>query len=241
MKSALLIPARYGSTRFPGKPLAPIQGSPMILHTLSQAQKAKGFDVVAVVTDSSRIQKVVEESGATCFYDKRECLTGSDRLALANQVLQADYVVNCQGDEPLANPQVFEKVLETLKQTQIGWVTGHCLIKQAQLDSPNNVKIGVDSTGLVQGFWRDLPDDIHLDSTQIFKHIGVYGYSATDLNFFHQRPQSQDELKLSLEQLRVWPQTPFHSIFLNEPSISVDVPSDIEKVEQLLNLQVSRV
>lgn len=213
----------------------------MILHTIRQAQKARGFDIIAVVTDSRRIQKVVEKAGATCIYQNQECQTGTDRLALANQELKADYIVNCQGDEPLANPEVFEQVLAKLKQIEAGWVTGHCLLKQSQMNSPHSVKIKVESTGQVSGFWRELPKELQVDSTQIFKHIGVYGYSATDLNFFHQRPQSQDELKLSLEQLRVWPQTPFHSIFLNEPSISVDVPSDIEKVEQLLNLQVSRV
>lgn len=236
---ALLIPARYDSSRFPGKPTAVIAGIPMIIRTMQRVSQAQGFDYYGVVTDDHRIHKLVEEHGYNCMYLPEPAKTGSDRLARANQILKADYVVNCQGDEPLADPKTFERVLNQLT-LEDAWVTAHCQLLPGQLESPDSVKIRVDHHNNVKAFFRESKIQSIDSKYELFKHIGVYGYSASELDFFHQSPQTQAELKLSLEQLRVWPQKPFKSVLCDKPSQSVDTPGDVLKVEQILNLQRDR-
>lgn len=236
---ALLVPARYDSSRFPGKPMAMIAGIPMVVRTMQRVSQARGFDYFSVVTDDLRIQQLVEKFDFNCLYLPQKANTGSDRLAQANQILKADYVVNCQGDEPLADPKTFERVLNQLIQHD-SWVTAHCHLLPGQLESSDSVKIQVDQANNVQAFFRESDNHSISPKNELYKHIGVYGYSASELDFFHQSPQTQAELKLSLEQLRVWPQKPFKSVLCDKPSQSVDTPGDVLKVEQILNLQRNR-
>lgn len=203
----------------------------MIIRTARRAFQAKGFDYYAVVTDHLEIYKMARLHGLNAIMSPASCLTGSDRLFWAAQELGADYIVNCQGDEPLIDPIQIEKLLEFGLKNLGGWVTGHSYLDQNKSSDSDQVKIRVSETGRVGGFYRELIEPLN---EAFFRHVGIYGYSLDTLRFFSQRPQSREELKLSLEQLRVWPDVDFYSVELDEPGLSVDTPADLLEIENIL-------
>lgn len=216
-----------GSSRFPGKPLALIAGKPMILHTLERARQADCFQQIFCATDHIEIAKVVEDAGFRAILTP-DCKTGSDRVAFVASLLHLELVVNLQGDEPVASLTLLRQVSEALSWDSQSWVTAMSPLQSADLQNPNVVKVQV-IDGFAKAFTRRAVQGEHW-----FSHRGIYAYSYTHLQEFASLPQAPSEQDESLEQLRIFPQTPIRAIFTSDASLSVDRPSDIAAVESFL-------
>jgi 3-deoxy-manno-octulosonate cytidylyltransferase (CMP-KDO synthetase) len=251
------IPARYASTRLPGKPLLPLAGEPMIRHVVRRALSA-GAKQVAVATDDQRIASALTASGATVVMTSTEHASGSDRLAECAAILgwrDDVIVVNLQGDEPLAPPSGIRAVAELLAKSGASMATLATPIADApELFNPNCVKVvrGNDDSALYfsrapvpwprdafallgsdagAASWAQLPP-----SVEFLRHIGIYAYRAGFLRKFAELPRTPLEQTESLEQLRALEHG--HRIAVGiapEPfPPGVDTPADFEHVEALL-------
>ena len=240
MRSVGIIPARYGSTRFPGKPLAAIAGRSMIQHVYERAVRAQSLSEVRVATDDDRIAEVCRGFGATVAITSANHPTGTDRLAEAIDGLECDIVVNIQGDEPLIDPDLIDLCVEALAgDPQVEMAT---VVHPAGADAgndPNRVKAVLDGRGRALYFsrspipaWRS--DSGSQPKDRFLQHVGLYAYRRDFLLEFVQLPQTPLELSESLEQLRALE----HGFGIRAvviegwKSIAVDVPEDIERVER---------
>ena len=170
MKVIAIIPARYGSTRFPGKPLALINGLPMIQHVCQRVARAEMVDRVIIATDDERIVSVVESFGGEVMLTRVDHPTGTDRLAEVTEKIDAELIVNVQGDEPLINPQMVDQAVAPLvKNRQIQMGTLASRIDQIDdFHNPNVVKVVKDQSGLALYFSRaPIPWPRDLDSDQL--------------------------------------------------------------------------
>lgn len=244
MEFRVIIPARYASTRLPGKMLADIGGKPMLQHTYERALES-GAESVAIATDDDRIRKVAEEFGATVCMTSPDHNSGTERLAeavVALGYLEDEVIVNLQGDEPLVPPAVIRQVAEDLVKFENARVaTLYEPIKTLEeLFNPNNVKVIMNKRGYALYFSR-APiawDREHFQippaksqklKTLHFRHVGIYAYRAGFLQEYMEWGSSQLEEMERLEQLRVlWNGGRVH---LTEAKESV--PSDINTPEDL--------
>ncbi|MCD6376698.1 MAG: 3-deoxy-manno-octulosonate cytidylyltransferase [Caldisericaceae bacterium] len=248
MIAVCVIPARYGSTRFPGKPLAKIQGKPMIQWVYQQAKTATRFQKVLVATDDPRIEQAVKDFGGEVCLTPSELPSGTDRVARAVQQLEADVVVNLQGDEPLVEPalldqlvEVFEKRPEVLVATPIKKI-----FKIEDLLNPNLVRVVKDKqnfalyfTRSVIPYLRDVPRQRDwLQYFSFYKHVGIYAYRKKFLLQLTQLPQTELEKAEKLEQLRILEHGfKIYTIETEYDSISVDTPGELEQLNQKLKNQ----
>ncbi len=238
----VVIPARYGSSRFPGKPLAPILGRPMIRYVYEAAVAASGVHRVVVATDDSRIAEVVEGFGGEAMLTSEQCRSGSDRVAEAAERLEGDFFVNLQGDEPLMDPAAIGEVISLLRSTPQAIAT----LKRPLLDlqeyrDPNCVKVICNHQGFALYFSRSpIPfnkGDLGLEELGdlVSVHVGIYGYHRRVLERFVGLPVGALERCESLEQLRALEYgIPIRVASTSYISVGVDTPEDIEKVEALL-------
>lgn len=225
-----IVPARMGSSRFPGKPLVKIGGKEMIVRTLERALLAECFERIVCATDSEQIAEVVSKAGFE-FLLTGECATGSDRVAEAARALDLDLVVNLQGDEPLVEPSVLCDVANDLAANPDCWVTVACPLNPAEASVKTVVKVKV-KNGLAVDFTRMVEtEDVH----SWFQHQGIYAYSRAARDEFSSLPQSPVELERSLEQMRILGRRPIRIVQSSFPSVSVDVPSDVCSVDALLH------
>ncbi|WP_290925805.1 3-deoxy-manno-octulosonate cytidylyltransferase [Fibrobacter sp.] len=224
-----VVPARMGSSRFPGKPLLKLNGKEMIVRTLERALLAGCFDRIVCATDSAEIEAVVTAAGFDCVMTG-ECATGSDRVAEAAQKLGLDLVVNLQGDEPLVEPSVLCDVTKDLSEHPDCWVTVACPLDPAEAELKTVVKVLV-RDGEAIDFTRSVPP---AEVGRWFQHQGIYAYSREARDEFASLPQSKMELERSLEQMRILGRRPIRIVQSSYPSISVDVPSDATHVENIL-------
>jgi len=206
MQTLGIIPARYQSTRFPGKPLADIDGKPMIQRVYEQGLKVKGVDQLIVATDDERIESVVKNFGGVVERTDAQHPTGTDRVAeVARRHPQADFIVNIQGDEPFINPAQIEQVILLLKKekTEIATLVKRITVP-AEITNPNIVKVVCDTQHRALYFSRAaIPFNRDGDQpVDYFKHIGLYGYTRKALLAITQLPPSQLEQVECLEQLR---------------------------------------
>ena len=206
MQTLGIIPARYQSTRFPGKPLADIDGKPMIQRVYEQGLKVKGVDQLIVATDDERIESVVKNFGGVVERTDAQHPTGTDRVAeVARRHPQADFIVNIQGDEPFINPAQIEQVILLLKKekTEIATLVKRITVS-AEITNPNIVKVVCDTQHRALYFSRAaIPFNRDGDQpVDYFKHIGLYGYTRKALLAITQLPPSQLEQVECLEQLR---------------------------------------
>jgi len=244
-----VIPARWASSRFPGKPLANIVGVPMIQRVLRQVQKAKCITEVIVATDDSRIFDLVNKSGGIAIMTSAEHQSGTDRVAEVARDKDCDIVVNVQGDEPLIPPQNIEKVVEPLiKDTSVSVTSLRILIQNPNdIFNKNITKVVVDKFDSALYFskapipwdrvaWSVNVEDIsNLSSPLWFKHIGLYAYRKKFLMEYSVLPVSPLEKIEKLEQLRILENG--FSIKVVETkldSTGVDSVADIEIIEQQL-------
>jgi len=243
MKIIGVIPARYGSTRFPVKPLHKIAGKPLIQWVVEQCQKAKSLSKVVVATDDTQIWEVAQE-----FCDvemtRADHPSGTDRIAEVATRHECDALVNIQGDEPLIEPGVIDTVAAALENAEMS--TAATGIRDAhEYDNPNVVKVVVNRAGEALYFSRrtipyvrdaaSAPVEGQLAAFPFLKHLGIYGYRRETLLRLVGFPVSPLENAEKLEQLRALDNGIRISVALVDyESIGVDVPNDVQRVERIL-------
>jgi 3-deoxy-manno-octulosonate cytidylyltransferase (CMP-KDO synthetase) len=239
-----IVPARYASTRFPGKALAPIAGKPLIQHVVEQCQKAKSLSEVIVATDDSRIAAVAKKF-CRVEMTRPEHPSGTDRIAEAAARCTCDAVVNIQGDEPLIDPAVIDAVAGALAHNEMA--TAATPVKNpAEYDNPNVVKVVVSQAGRALYFSRRTipylreaasPEGVRgqLAAFPFLKHLGIYGYRRETLLRLVKFPVSPLENAEKLEQLRALENgIPMAVVTVAYDSVGVDVPEDVQRVETIL-------
>jgi 3-deoxy-manno-octulosonate cytidylyltransferase (CMP-KDO synthetase) len=247
MRTLGVIPARFGSSRFPGKPLVDLCGKPMLQWVWEQAMKAKSLDAVLIATDDARIARVAKAFGAEAVMTPVSCPTGTDRIALAARGRGAGIVVNIQGDEPLLPPALIDTLVALLKKDKAASMAtlAHPITDAAEFANPNAVKVvlGVDGRALyfsraAMPFARNAPNGRGAEGPNGrlgLKHIGLYAYRASFLQAFTRlKPTPLEQLE-ALEQLRALEHG--HAIqvgIVGRPTQAVDTPQDAAKVRKLL-------
>lgn len=238
MKILGIIPARYGSTRFEGKPLALINGKMMIQRVYEQVKKADRLAEVVVATDDERIFKAVEGFGGKAVMTSKNHKSGTDRCREVVDIIGNGFeaVINIQGDEPYINPLQINQIAELIsdKDTQLASLCKP-VHDEEELKSPNAVKVVFDKNGKALYFSRfAIPYLRNQLEHTFYKHIGIYAYKCDVLKRVAALPQSGLELAESLEQLR-WLENGYTvRMGVTEfESFSVDVPEDIVKIEKI--------
>jgi len=245
----VIIPARYASSRLPGKPLLPIAGKPMLLHVCDNA-RASGAGYVLVATDDERIADVARAAGIDAVLTSNTHESGTDRLA---EVVRArgyrpdDIVVNVQGDEPLLAPEHIRTVARALLERRDAGIAtlATALDGDAELTNPNLVKVVLNGRGYAQYFSRaGIPFRRHDVSAappglRALRHIGVYAYRTRALLRVSEHPPTDHERSERLEQLRaLWLGIPIHvSVVDNPPEHGVDTEADLKRVDGLLSVR----
>ena len=236
MKIVGIIPSRFASSRFPGKPLIDLAGKSMIRRVYEQATKCDSLDEVIVATDDDRIYEEVLSFGGIAMMTSADHKNGTERCAEVAAKIEADYVVNIQGDEPFIKPKI-RKVCDILDgNTELG-----TLIKEIKdpemLELPNIMKVitNVNNEAIYFSrtaipYLRDVPRNIWLAHHTYYKHIGIYAYRKDILLDIVKLPASSLEVAESLEQLR-WIENG-HTIKVAETedeSVGIDVPEDVDR------------
>lgn len=206
MKAICVIPARYSSTRLPGKPLKDICGVPMICRVYERASRAKSVAEVIVATDDERILQAVEKNSGRAMMTRADHKTGTDRLAeVAENFSDVEVVVNVQGDEPLIEPSLIDELIaEFVEDKNLQMATVATELKDAdEMNNPNNVKVVVDKNNDALYFSRSLiPYPRNTGKAKVFKHIGIYAYRRQFLIDYAKMEPTPLEQSESLEQLR---------------------------------------
>ncbi len=204
MSTLAVIPARYAAQRFPGKPLAPLWGRPMLQHVWERARAAAGLDTLVIATDDERIERAARAFGAIVERTSPECASGTDRVAeVARRHPEAEVVVNLQGDEPELDPDAVARLVAGMRaDASIRMATlAHQEPDTALLASPEVVKVGVDGEGFALYFTRGDPARERRPGAML-RHIGVYGFRRDLLLEFAAWPPGGLEREERLEQLR---------------------------------------
>jgi 3-deoxy-manno-octulosonate cytidylyltransferase (CMP-KDO synthetase) len=243
MKIAGIIPARYGSTRFPGKPLALVAGKPLIQHVVERCQQAKSLSQVIVATDDTRIFEAAQQ-----FCDVQmtsaDHPSGSDRIAEVAASAHFDAIVNIQGDEPLIDPAVIDKVAAALERDEMSTAAAR-ITRAEEYDNPNVVKVVVNSASKALYFSRRTIPYLRdaasrsvseqLAAFAFLKHLGIYGYRRETLLRLVRFPVSPLERAEKLEQLRALENgIAIAVVEVDYDSIGVDAPGDVALIEQRL-------
>lgn len=238
-----MIPARYGSTRLPGKALEPILGKPMVQRVYERCLEASVLDLVCVATDDTRIVDAVEAFGGRAVMTSVDHVSGTDRLAEAVQSIEADVVVNIQGDQPFIDPRMIEEAVRPLlDDAGLPMATlMHPIADPADLQDPGVVKTVVDRHGNALYFSRSLIPYPRNDAPHaVYEHVGLYVYRRDFLVTLSELPPTLLEQVESLEQLRVLEHgyrirvvestCPDHAF----AGFSIDTPEDLERAEAML-------
>lgn len=243
MKVIGVIPARYGSSRLPGKPLADIHGTPLIQHVYEAARKAQTLHSVVVATDDERIAAAVRAFGGEVQMTRADHQSGTDRVAEVAAATDAALVVNVQGDEPLLDPAMIDECVVALQQAmQPGGVQMSTVIKlvgEEAYQDPNVVKVVTDARGRALYFSRSLipyPRQ-RTDAFVIFEHVGLYAYTREALIRLSQLPPSRLEQIECLEQLRALENGIGIQTVVTRCEgelVSVDTQQDLDEVRRIL-------
>jgi 3-deoxy-manno-octulosonate cytidylyltransferase (CMP-KDO synthetase) len=234
-----VIPARYASTRFPGKPLADIDGHPMIEHVYRRASASRAVSRVVVATDDARIAATVAAFGGEARLTSAAHISGTDRLAEVAAALECDVIVNVQGDEPLLDPGAIAEAVAPFADPSISMTTLYRRIETPRdLTDSNVVKLVVDRAGFALYFSRSpIPyvRDPRGGWPPLYRHVGLYAYRRTTLLVLASLDPTPLERAESLEQLRALE----HGIRIKAvetayDSLGVDTPADLERVRRLL-------
>ncbi len=241
---SIIIPARFGSKRLPGKPLIVIAGRPLILHVLDRAREIPEIDRIIVATDDERVLKVVQDAGEQALMTPEDLPSGSDRVGWVSRKLTDDIVVNLQGDEPLIDARAVNNAIIELKADPTLMVTtlGYPLTRPKNLNDPNVVKVITDEERNALYFSRQ-PIPYFRDGTffpvpGLYQHLGVYIYRREFLLQFVEWEMSPLEKAEKLEQLRILSKGYRIKVVETEyPSFGVDTPQDVIRLEEMLKKQ----
>lgn len=243
MNFTAIIPARYASTRFPGKPLALLGNKPVIQHVYEQTSSV--LSDVWVATDDDRIREAVEKFGGRVVMTRADHKSGTDRIEEAAEKTgtQADVIINIQGDEPFVQPSQIKTLMQLFDNadTQIGTLGKHFENIEA-VNNPNSPKIVTDKQGFALYFSRSVipyirgaQDNEWLSHFPFLKHLGLYAYRREVLHKITQLPQSSLEIAESLEQLR-WLENGYRiRVGLTDvETVGIDTPEDLQRAEEFL-------
>lgn len=236
------IPARYASTRLPGKPLADIDGRPMIEHVYRRCRRVRGLERVVILTDDERIAEAAASFGGECQMTPAECASGTDRIAWAARDWDAAAIVNIQGDEPLIDPTAVEAVTEHLRQHPADpVVTLAAPALESDLEDPHIVKVVRDRIGYALYFSRAaIPHRRRPEPVALWKHLGIYGYRRQALLKLAELEPTTLECSEALEQLRALENgIPIRVLEVAEAEPGVDTPEDLERVTALIRKYTS--
>jgi 3-deoxy-manno-octulosonate cytidylyltransferase (CMP-KDO synthetase) len=235
---AVVIPARFGATRFPGKPLADLGGRPLIAHVVERARRARGVAVVAVATDDERIAAAARAAGAEAILTG-DAATGTDRVAVAARRLSRppDLVVNLQGDEPLIEPEAIETLVAAMERSGAEMGTLARPLEDGELARTQVVKVVTDLQGDALYFSRaPIPHRRAGGQSPLARaHVGIYAFTAGCLQRFAALPPTPLEQEESLEQLRALE----HGIRIRVADTAyrgfgIDTPEDLARARELL-------
>lgn len=240
MKAAVLIPARWGSTRFPGKPLHPIAGKPLIRHVWERCLAAKRIDRVIVATDDMRIAEAAFDFGAEVALTRSDHPSGTDRIAeVAERLRGFPIVINVQGDEPQMDPKLVDRLVGILgEERKLSMATAACPFGAGESpENPNAVKVVCDGDGNALYFSRSLIpyDRDGAARPGPLRHLGIYAYRRTFLlRFVGWKPTPLEKLE-KLEQLRALEHgAKIRVLQVRKAGIGVDTPEDARAAEELL-------
>lgn len=240
MKKIIIIPARYGSSRFPGKPLAPIAGKPMIQHVYERVSKTDGIDDIFVATDDRRIYDSVINFGGKVLMTSDTHSCGTDRLAECAEILgldDEDIVLNIQGDEPLIRTETIMDLINVFSDPAVYMGTlKKEITDSAELNNNNVVKVICDKNNDAVYFSRyPIPFVRNNDKIKHYKHIGVYGYKKSFLIKYSKTEKTMLEKAESLEQLRAvengWKIRVHETLY---QTVGVDTPEQLKEAEKFM-------
>lgn len=240
MKAIGVIPARYASTRFPGKPLKTIAGKPLLQWTIEGARESKLLEEIWVATDHPEIEKLVKSLGVKCVMTESDLPTGSDRVYAAIKDADVDVVVNIQGDEPLITGPLLDQLAEPMLSDQLlEMATLGRDFKPGDLESKTTAKIVLNAKGEALYFSRFPIPYSRVDAPNKgaigLKHIGLYAFRKSFLSRFCAQSPTPLELAEGLEQLRaLYLGARIKVVKVDHESWGVDTPEDVAKVESLL-------
>ncbi len=244
MKACVIIPARFNSSRFPGKPLVKLNGKEMILWVAETCSKAVEMCNVFIATDDNRIVEICSKNGFNTILTDSELLTGTDRVAQASKNLDYDIIVNVQGDEPLLEPLDIVKAIELKKKHPKSVINSYCLINEIDnADNKNIPKVAItENSNLIYISRAAIPSSKKNNSKIIFKkQVCIYSYNRTQLNkFLNYGKKSLVEEIEDIEILRFFELGINIKMFqASKSSLAVDVPEDIKNVENALTKELT--
>ena len=240
MKVIIVIPARYSSSRFPGKPLVKLLGKPMIIWVAELSTKAVGKENVYIATDDDQIQKTVIQMGYKVVMTSKNCLTGTDRLAEVAKKIEADIYINVQGDEPLVDPTDIQKVIDLKKQYPNDVINAYT--KMEKDEDPQSLSkpkiIFTEDKRMVYISRQPLPGfkDPKYTSKVYYKQVCIYAFNREELiKFGNFGRKSKLEESEDIEIIRFLEWGKIIRLVETQPeSLAVDTPNDVEKVENVL-------
>ena len=238
-RNVVIIPARWGSTRFPGKPLHQIAGKPLLWHVWERCRRARKIESTIIATDDLRIAEAAFAWGAEVALTSRKHQSGTDRIAeVAKRARDFSLVINVQGDEPLVDPQLLDRIVSTLQENRrIAIVTAaHPFKNRGDALSPHQVKVVIDRTGNALYFSRaPIPSTKGSGPSLFLRHQGIYGFRREALLQFVKWKPTPLERAESLEQLRALENgVRVHVLVTKHGSPGVDTPADAEAVAAAL-------
>ncbi len=238
MKIIAIIPARYDSTRFPGKPLVKLGNKPIIRHVYERAKNSELFDDVIVATDDQRIFEAVDDFNGKVILTAKEHQSGTDRIAEVCSKIDCDIVVNIQGDEPFISKEPLQKLISAFDNEEVEVASLMHRIKK-DIESPNNVKVVCDRNDFALCFSRSkIPFNrnpkSHFPNPQYYKHIGVYAFRKEVLMKFVNLPVGKLEQIEKLEQLRLLENgMKIKMVETEYEGIGIDTKEDLECAEKM--------
>jgi len=237
----VVLPARYGSTRFPGKPLVKISGKPLVEWVYRRASEIDGVGELVVATDDQRIADVVESFGGNVVLTSGQHETGTDRVAEIARESDCEIIVNLQGDEPVFDPRMVEEMVGRLVADPATDIVTAChpIDSTGDYENPNVVKVVADNNGRALYFSRSpIPHGVYQQPdivTRAYRHVGVYAFRKKVLLRFTQLDRTPLEQSERLEQLRALENgMTIGLVVTNTQTVGVDVPDDVKKVEKEL-------
>lgn len=237
-KTAIIIPARYGSSRLEGKPLIKVQDKPIIQWVYEKAQQAKLADIIIVATDDQRIYDAVRSFGGNVEMTSTEHKCGSDRIKeVVMRHPEISYIVNLQGDEPLIRPESIDEVARNVREDKSADIS--TLIREItsiEAENPNLVKCVIDNFGFAMYFSRSkIPFERNIGKSDFYGHLGIYGYKREALIKMTELPQSSYEQSESLEQLRALQNgMKIKTSVVDFVPVGIDTAEDLEKFKNIV-------
>ena len=240
MKTVIIIPARFKSSRFPGKPLTPILGKPMILWVAEICAKTLPIEFVYIATDDLRIKEVVEEAGFNVVMTSKKALTGTDRIADAANQIDADIYINVQGDEPLLNPNDILSIIDIKKKYPNEVINGYCKINDNENPESLNIpKVVFNENNQMLYMSRHLipgTKSKQIKPPHYFKQVCIYAFNKNELlDFVNFGRKGTIEYYEDIEILRFLDiGSKIRVVETMSSSLAVDVPEDVKKVEDAI-------